>query len=488
MTKLADKAYIIPAEPEPESDVCIRVYVPDDPLYVAAFWGCYEYLTAWLAWERDEAHTGKIVAARWKAAFQKARDIWDCSDGSCGLMDVRQKPDAPCILQKLDDCSGEWEDFANTILCAPKMRIVGTGSIEQWNGTEWLPVDSDEGTGGSYDPGHDLSNQIAHYDPPPAGQDGQCLAAINAITYLQAAINFAMVELKELPYLVRLVDSIISTYMWRVYNFAAFTLSMVTGKIWSLTWEQAHKLMSDKSLTHEDDIIAADISDMLCTYYEAYEEDGTMNEPSFETLMGKLQDAVDAETPNTPRSLKLEWLMLMTFPGPTWMANISNNAGIDEYDCTECAGWEEANEFVGGNTCGWEATNTDERYPGQTQGVIQSNGWRNSYMTPDNYRVLNVIKESSTEFTLTSWLLTFLADMDENNPQPRTMSVSIWQNDHWALMKQKTDFSSDGTYYIYSEEQAIGTKLMIQAEGWPINEIWSQSIDLYGTGVPPTWE
>jgi len=341
MTKLSDKAYIIPVEPEPENDVCIRVYVPDDPLYIAAFWGCYEYLTAWLAWERDEAHTGKIVANRWKAAYQKAREQWLCGDGSCGLMDVRQKPEEECTLQKLDDCSGEWVDFAHLELCAPKMRINGLGELEQWNGTEWVPVKSDEGTGGTYEPGHDLNNQIAHYDPPPVGQDGQCLAAINALTYLTAAIDASMTELKELPYLVRLLDSILTTWYWRVYNFTAFTVSMVTGLIWSLSWEDAHKLMSDKSLTHEDDIIAADISDMLCTFYDAYETDGTVNEPSFNTLMGALQDAIDAETPNTPRAMKLEWLMLLSFPGPTWLANISNNAGIDEYDCSDCGQWEQ---------------------------------------------------------------------------------------------------------------------------------------------------
>ena len=347
MAKLSEKAYLIPANPAPESDVCIRVYVPDDPLYIAAFWGCYEYLTAWLAWERDEAHTGKVVADRWKAAYQKSRALWDCSDGSCGLMDVRQKPDEPCTLQKLDDCSDEWVDFAYTQLCAPKMRIVGTGGIEQWNGTVWVPVDSDEGSGGSYDPGHDLDNQLTSWEEPPPGQDGACLSAINAATYLQAAIDASMIELKELPYLVRLVDSILITWFWRVYNFAAFAVSMATGVIWSMSWEDAHKLMSDKSLTHEDDIIAVDIIEQAtCIFKDAYSSDGSMTEENYDSLMVDLQSAIDAETPNTPLSMKLEWLMLLAWPGPTWLSNIANNAGIDEYDCSCCdTSWNHVLDF-----------------------------------------------------------------------------------------------------------------------------------------------
>jgi hypothetical protein len=374
--RVVDPGYRLPEVINPGDTLCIRVYVPKDSLYLAAFWAQYESLGMWLAWERGGTRA-KQAADLWKVAIKKARDINDCAEGDCGIMDVRQKPDEPCTLQKLDDCSSQWVDFAYTQLCAPKMRITGSGSIEQWNGTDWIPVDSDEGTGGAYEPGHDINNQIAHYNPPPEGQDGKCLAAINAITYLEAAINFAMVELKELPYLVRLVDSILTTWYWRVFNFAAFTLSMVTGIIWSMTWEQAHKLMSDKSLTNEDDIIAASISDMLCTFYDAYESDGTMTEASFDTLMGNLQDAIDSETPNSPRSLKLEWLMLLAFPGPTWLANISNNAGITEYDCDDCTGWEQVWDFTLSD-CGWTAQiaiNEDD----PTGTWVSGQGWQSTY-------------------------------------------------------------------------------------------------------------
>lgn len=345
--RVVDPGYRLPATIEPGEDVCIRVYVPKDSLYLAAFWSQYERLGMWLAWERGSTRA-KDAASAWKVRIAKAREINDCAEGDCGIMDVRTKPNYPCVLQKWDDCTASWVDFADTRLCVPMMRINGLGELEQWNGTEWVSAKPDEGAGGTYEPGHDLSNQIAHYDPPPVGQDGKCLAAANAVTYLQAAIDASMTELKELPYLVRLLDSILTTWYWRVYNFAAFTASMVTGLIWSLSWEDAHKLMSDKSLTNEDDIIAVDITeDVLCLFYAAYESDGTMGENTHTALLGQIQNLIDAETPNTPKCMKLEWLMLLSFPGPTWMANISNNAGIDEYDCFVCSGWEQV----------WNATN-----------------------------------------------------------------------------------------------------------------------------------
>jgi len=362
--RVIDPGYRLPEVIDPGDTLCIRVYVPKDSLYLAAFWAQYERLGMWLAWERGGTRA-KQAADLWKVAIQKARDINDCAEGDCGIMDVRTKPDYPCILQKWDDCESEWVDFADTRLCAPKMRVIGDGTLQQWNGTEWVSVAPGEGEGGTYEPGHDLDNQLSNWETVPPGQDGACLSAINAVTYLSAAIDASMIELKELPYLVRLVDSILTKWYWRVFNFAAFAVNMVTGLIWSMSWEDAHKLMSDKSLTNEDAIIAVNIiDDVLCKFVVAYSEDGTMTEGAHASLMSELQALIDLETPNSPRCLKLEWLMLLSFPGPTWMANISNNAGIDEYDCSVCDSWEHEFDFSTG-LHGW----TIPTYSGQPMGV-----------------------------------------------------------------------------------------------------------------------
>jgi hypothetical protein len=68
------KGYLLPTEVSPPDDVCIRVYVPNDVRYIEAFWGSYEFLSRWLAWEEDSSHTGKLAAARFFESFLTARE------------------------------------------------------------------------------------------------------------------------------------------------------------------------------------------------------------------------------------------------------------------------------------------------------------------------------------------------------------------------------------------------------------------------------
>jgi len=134
----ANEGYLLPDDVDPELDVCIRAYVPDDPRYIAAFWGSYEYLANWMAWERDTAKRGKDAAARWRTPFERARNEWDCAPGECGIVDVRQSSD-PCILEKKIDCD-TWEPFADLSLCKYNITIpiYGDGeSILQIDDTLW---------------------------------------------------------------------------------------------------------------------------------------------------------------------------------------------------------------------------------------------------------------------------------------------------------------------------------------------------------------
>jgi hypothetical protein len=127
-----DVGYLLPEVIDPEAAVCIRVYVPDAPEYIAAFWGSYEFLTAWIAWEKDDAHRGKEAAAVWKPYFEQSREEYLCAGGSCGMIDVRQKPSEPCTLQKLEICNGSWVDFADLRLCAFGIDDMLYGEGESW--------------------------------------------------------------------------------------------------------------------------------------------------------------------------------------------------------------------------------------------------------------------------------------------------------------------------------------------------------------------
>lgn len=96
----------------------------------------------------------------------------------CGLtpvteengVDVRQNSENPCILEKSID--GEtWEEFADLLLCPPRIRDVG-GVIEtSADGETWTPVETE--------------------DPPIPPRDGEndvikCLAAANAVEFIRS--------------------------------------------------------------------------------------------------------------------------------------------------------------------------------------------------------------------------------------------------------------------------------------------------------------
>lgn len=136
----AEKGYELPTEVNPGVYQCFRVYVPDDPLYLAAFWAAYEYFTTWIAWERDPEKRGRDAAAVWRDGFEAARTEWEVGV-RCMDLDVRQSSTDPCKLEKSYG-SDEWEVFADLTLC--KIPAIGalypetTGSAEVADLLWWL--------------------------------------------------------------------------------------------------------------------------------------------------------------------------------------------------------------------------------------------------------------------------------------------------------------------------------------------------------------
>lgn len=105
--------YTFPDPFDPEETICFKVYVPKHAYYLAAFWRSYEYLTTWHAWQRDEAHTGKDVAALWRIAYDLARTAYEAGENCEGDMSLllRVKPGFPNISQSSVDDGVTWVDF-----------------------------------------------------------------------------------------------------------------------------------------------------------------------------------------------------------------------------------------------------------------------------------------------------------------------------------------------------------------------------------------
>jgi hypothetical protein len=171
-----DRGRKLPETIDPGDTVCAKVLIPNDVLYIAAFWDAYEELTHWLAWERGGTRA-KQAAAVWRAAFDEARIDWE-NGVYCGVNDVRQKPDYPCILQKYS--GGEWVDFADLRLCVPKLRLFG-GKIQQdtTGSGDWQDAsetgDFDQKNGGEYHP---------QWETVPEGETAECLSSRNVATML----------------------------------------------------------------------------------------------------------------------------------------------------------------------------------------------------------------------------------------------------------------------------------------------------------------
>lgn len=115
-----DPGYRLPAVIDPGELTCIPVYVPNATEYIAAFFGSLEYLTTWLAWERDPEKRGRDAAALWKAAFNRTRDEWlTIGCGGTPLM-LRQNDEITCWLEQSADGGETWTLAFDYSLCMPE--------------------------------------------------------------------------------------------------------------------------------------------------------------------------------------------------------------------------------------------------------------------------------------------------------------------------------------------------------------------------------
>lgn len=88
--------YPLPDNPAPVGDTCYQVFVPDDSQHRQLFVSALRTLARWDSYDRDPAHTGAVVAARWRDALELLNFdpcAGDCddedtySDDLQGLMD-----------------------------------------------------------------------------------------------------------------------------------------------------------------------------------------------------------------------------------------------------------------------------------------------------------------------------------------------------------------------------------------------------------------
>jgi len=109
------RGYKVPAVINPGSARCIRVYVPDDPDYLAAFWASYQYLGTWHAWERDADKRGKLAAAVWRPWTVVSRSQFD-SGVECDLPDVDPLYPETDGIDEVDDALWYWKTIIEDVV------------------------------------------------------------------------------------------------------------------------------------------------------------------------------------------------------------------------------------------------------------------------------------------------------------------------------------------------------------------------------------
>lgn len=404
-----DPGYRIPDPVDPGEVVCIRVYVPKDTLYIGAFWRSYEFLTTWIAWERDPTHKAALVAELWRALFQQARNEFELEQG-CGLMDVRQNEMDPCQLDKTDD-GIEWQAWANLQLCPPQMTVSPDGSIWWWNPT------AQDGAGG-WEPlplaaGATVTPTVPAIPPYPVGSPeyeddtAQCIAAANLADAIKAGVR-------------ELVDTWIAVENMSVLVIIALgTLAALAsgGALIPLAIALIGLSGGIEVIMLEDDFNAFDWPELRDIIYCRLDRTGSLSENGKNSLLSDIADF------SYPIGNQIEWLihaiiLNVTAAGLTQDARIPYTTIDPDCDGAECDWYHLFNYVI-------EDGGFSQNAPDFPYGVWAIGGWD----TTDNLagccyrRGIDVIRGEPESFRIVELFMTYDLTLGDFQPDPQTALV-----------------------------------------------------------------
>lgn len=327
------KGYLIPAEPSPDDMLCVKVFIPNDLLYIAAFWHSVEFLTTWTAWQRDAAHRATEAAAAWKAAWVLSRAAFEEGDdceGSGVNLDVRTKPGEPCILEKSTDGGETWIEFADLSACPPNVMLGSDGkTIIYWcptcgpdGGPGWTPLPNPDD---DYDPAHD-DPQTPFPDWPDPESTAACVFAANLVEALKSVLDRVDVGLQTGTLAILVYTGFeVAQFVTRVLIKRSDSILAYLASLATLDYEVYH---ADYEVFDWDEAI-----NLLACFYD---DDGTVTEASYAFGMGRL----DAMTGPVWSVIKA----ILALVGPNGCNNAATYAGITSYacepDCSECQDFE----------------------------------------------------------------------------------------------------------------------------------------------------
>lgn len=261
------KGYLLPEQIDGYSEfVCYQVLVPAVSEYQLAFEGQIQELTRWWNWQKDGDKEEKRAARAARYWYLLTKDIVP-DNCEVPLFDIRQKPDAPCIIQKTFTNGSVWVDAVNMLLCAPQVRS-NNGVLEWFNPTTglWEPLQT----------GDERSNGSAPipWPDPPVGEDGACLSAENIAAYYQSVLTSIRADV-VLGKSVTIIAAGVSSVL------ALFIPPMLFGTI-ALSLSAAALTLGEVGLTIM--LQEEHIDNFKCVVYCNAESDGSITTSAFTAI------------------------------------------------------------------------------------------------------------------------------------------------------------------------------------------------------------
>lgn len=294
--------YKIPETIDPEELVCFKVYIPDDPLYRAAFWQSFRHLTLWQAWEKDPDKKAKDVAAVWKPAYDLSRTAYEAGE-DCGLPEGVTLRVNNCTLEFFDPCTETW-------------KPVNAGGASE-----------------DYDPLHDDPTPIPYPEPDPDPTSGTaCIAAANAALGLKEIID-------RLDYAYQTGGLIawleINLVLWglKLVKWITALINSMTSTVASYTAEEFHT-----------DYLAFDWELLKNVLHCYYDDEGVMSQAQHSALLAHIAD--------TYAGTNLVWTFLeliIRFVGSVGMTNGAGHQYVTSAECDSCSGWCHVYDFTDGD-------------------------------------------------------------------------------------------------------------------------------------------
>lgn len=338
MATIDGKGYVFPDPVDPGDMYCFRVYVPKHQLYLAAFWGAYQFFATWLAWARDPLKRGRLVARVWEASIDKARAEFERTKGECmaNITGMRQNPLKACEIQVQYD-GGAWVTVADMSCCGgggsgggdcvPPLRLGADGAIEVSHdgGATW------DNTAPGIDPTSEQNIPPVYTGDP----EGRCKAANGYLgylkNYLENLLQNAGLALAWGDFFLKALEALM--FLFGYASGVMVILNNILQEVYS-----SEGPVNTARLAAKDDMV------MICYFLKAFNNDGSTSPEQLARLEADLRAQGAAES---DEDIKWWWnhvADLVNIFGVGGAQKGASYVAVNPEDCTTCE-WEAVIDF-----------------------------------------------------------------------------------------------------------------------------------------------